>query len=91
MSVEEIQGYILILSPLAITIVAMSIFTLQDKRIKTYRLGEIAKDRNPTPKNKNMKTYKLSEIAKDKNPIPKKQKGVFDMQGTVKYTKGDNT
>ena len=70
MSVEEIQGYILILSPLAITIVAMSIFTLQDKRIKTYRLGE---------------------IAKDKNPIPKKQKGVFDMQGTVKYTKGDNT
>jgi len=68
MSVEEIQGYILILSPLAITIVAMSIFTLQDKRIKTYRLGEIAKDRTPkcTP-------------------------GKFDMQGTVKYTKGDNT
>jgi len=91
MGVEEIQGYILILSPLAITIVAMSIFTLQDKRIKTYRLGEIAKDRNPTLKNKNMKTYKLSEIARDKNPIPKKQKGVFDMQGTVKYTKGDNT
>ena len=91
MSVEEIQGYILILSPLAMSIVAMSIFTLQDKNVKTYRLGEIAKDRNPKPKNKNMKTYRLSEIAKDKNPIPKKQKGVFDMQGTVKYTKGDNT
>ena len=70
MSVEEIQGYLLILSPLAMSIVAMSIFTLQDKNIKTYRLGEIAKDRNSTPK---------------------KQKGVFDMQGTVKYTKGDNT
>ena len=70
MSVEEIQGYLLILSPLAMSIVAMSIFTLQDKNVKTYRLGEIAKDRNPTPK---------------------KQKGVFDMQGTVKYTKGDNT
>ena len=70
MDVNEIQGYILILSPLAITIVAMSIFTLQDKNVKTYRLGEIAKDRNPQPK---------------------KQKGVFDMQGTVKYTTGDNT
>lgn len=70
MSVEEIQGYILILSPLAMSIVAMSIFTLQDKNVKTYRLGEIAKDRNAPPK---------------------KQKGVFDMQGTVKYTKGDNT
>lgn len=70
MSVEEIQGYLLILSPLAMSIVAMSIFTLQDKNVKTYRLGEIAKDRNPAPK---------------------KQKGVFDMQGTVKYTKGDNT
>ena len=40
MDVNEIQGYILILSPLAITIVAMSIFTLQDKNVKTYRLGE---------------------------------------------------
>ena len=50
MSVEEIQGYLLILSPLAMSIVAMSIFTLQDKNIKTYRLGEIAKDRNPPPK-----------------------------------------
>ena len=70
MDVNEIQGYRLILSPLAITIIAMSIFTLQDKNVKTYRLGEIAKDRNPPPK---------------------KQKGVFDMQGTVKYTKGDNT
>lgn len=70
MSVEEIQGYLLILSPLAMSIVAMSIFTLQDKNIKTYRLGEIAKDRNPTPK---------------------KQKGVFDLQSTVKYTEGDNT
>ena len=64
--VEEIQGYLLILSPLAMSIVVMSIFTLQtDKNVKTYRLGEIAKDRNPTPK---------------------KQKGVFDIQSTVKYT-----
>ena len=54
-------------------------------------ITEIAKDRIPTPRNKNIKTYRLSEIAKDKNPITKKQKGVFDMQGTVKYTKGDNT
>ena len=43
------------------------------------------------PKFKNIKTYRLGEIAKDRNPTPKKQKGVFDMQGTVKYTKGDNT
>ena len=50
MDINEIQGYITILSPLAITIVAMSIFTLQDKKIKTYRLGEIAKDRNAPPK-----------------------------------------
>ena len=68
MDINEIQGYITILSPLAITIVAMSIFTLQDKKIKTYRLGEIAKDRTP-----------------------KSTPGKFDMQGTVKYTKGDNT
>jgi len=47
MSIEEIQGYLTILSPLAMSIVAMSIFTLQDKNIKTYRLGEIAKDRSP--------------------------------------------
>ena len=68
MTPEEIQGYLLILSPLAISIVAMSIFTLQDKSIKPYTLGEIAKDRSPkiTP-------------------------GKFDMQGTVQYTKGDNT
>jgi len=45
MSVEEFQGYIVILAPLVMAIVAMSIFTLQDKRIKTYRLGEIVKDR----------------------------------------------
>ena len=53
MTPEEIQGYLLILSPLAISIVAMSIFTLQDKSIKTYTLGEIAKDRSPkiTPGN----------------------------------------
>ena len=50
MDINEIQGYITILSPLAITIVAMSIFTLQDKKIKTYTLGEIAKDRNAPPK-----------------------------------------
>ena len=47
MDVQEIQGYLTILSPLAMSIVAMSIFTLQDKNIKTYRLGEIAKDRSP--------------------------------------------
>lgn len=68
MDVNEIQGYITILSPLAMSIVAMSIFTLQDKNVKTYRLGEIAKDRTP-----------------------KTTPGKFDMQGTVKYTKGDNT
>ena len=50
MTPEEIQGYLLILSPLAISIVAMSIFTLQDKSIKTYTLGEIAKDRSAPPK-----------------------------------------
>ena len=50
MTPEELQGYLLILSPLAISIVAMSIFTLQDNKIKTYRLGEIAKDRNAPPK-----------------------------------------
>ena len=47
MDVNEIQGYLTILSPLAMSIVAMSIFTLQDKNVKTYRLGEIAKDRTP--------------------------------------------
>ena len=31
MTPEEIQGYLMILSPLAMSIVAMSIFTLQDK------------------------------------------------------------
>ena len=30
-------------------------------------------------------------IAKDRNPTPKKQKRVFDLQSTVKYTEGDNT
>jgi len=44
MGVEEVQGYILIFAPLAMAIVACSIFTLQDKNIKTYRLGEIVKD-----------------------------------------------
>ena len=68
MTPEEIQGYLVILSPLAISIVAMSIFTLQDKKIKTYTHSEIAKDRTP-----------------------KTSPGKFDMQGTVKYTKGDNT
>ena len=47
MSVEEIQGYIVILAPLAMAIVAMSIFTLQDKRIKTYTLFDIRKDKAP--------------------------------------------
>ena len=47
MSVEEIQGYIVILAPLAMAIVAMSIFTLQDKRIKTYTLFDITKDQAP--------------------------------------------
>ena len=50
MGVEEMQGYILILAPLAMAIVACSIFTLQDKRIKTYRLGEIVKNKNAPPK-----------------------------------------
>ena len=42
MTPEEIQGYLMILSPLAMSIVAMSIFTLQDKNVKTYRLGELS-------------------------------------------------
>jgi len=68
MTPEEIQGYLVIFTPLVMTIVAMSIFTLQDKKIKTYKLGDIVKDQSPkiTP-------------------------GKFDMQGTVQYTKGDNT
>ena len=68
MTPEEIQGYLVIFTPLIMTIVAMSIFTLQDKKIKTYKLGDIVKDQSPkiTP-------------------------GKFDMQGTVQYTKGDNT
>ena len=44
MGLQEVQGYILIFAPLAMAIVACSIFTLQDKNIKTYRLGEIVKD-----------------------------------------------
>lgn len=50
------------------TLVLCTILSLQDKRIKRYKLSEITKDR-----------------------IPKSRKGVWDMQGTVKYTKGDNT
>lgn len=46
MTPEELQGYIVILAPLAMAIVAMSIFTLQDKKIKTYTLFDITKDRN---------------------------------------------
>tara|TARA_B100001287_G_scaffold66031_1_gene53894 strand:+ start:2697 stop:2903 length:207 start_codon:yes stop_codon:yes gene_type:complete len=68
MTPEEIQGYLVIFTPLIMTIVAMSIFTLQDKKIKTYRLGDIVKDQ-----------------------APKITPGKFDMQGTVQYTKGDNT
>ena len=68
MDINEIQGYLTILTPLAMSIVAMSIFTLQDKKIKTYRLGDIVKDQ-----------------------APKITPGKFDMQGTVQYTKGDNT
>ena len=33
MDINEIQGYLTILSPLAMSIVAMSIFTLQDKNV----------------------------------------------------------
>ncbi len=47
MDINEIQGYLTILTPLAMSIVAMSIFTLQDKKIKTYRLGDIVKDQAP--------------------------------------------
>lgn len=48
------------------TLVLCTILSLQDKRIKRYKLSEITKDRK-----------KLSKV--------------WDMQGTVKYTKGDNT
>ncbi len=68
MTPEEIQGYLVIFTPLVMTIVAMSIFTLQDKKIKTYKLSDITKDQ-----------------------APKITPGKFDMQGTVQYTKGDNT
>ena len=47
MDIHEIQAYIVILSPLAMAIVAMSIFTLQDKRIKTYTFFDITKDQAP--------------------------------------------
>lgn len=39
---------------------------------------------------KRIKTYKLSELVKDRS-APKMEAGKFDMQGTVQYTKGDNT
>ena len=65
MDVNEIQGYLTILSPLAMSIVAMSIFTLQDKNIKTYRLGEIAKDRTPkTTPGKFTTTFYCSSYAR---------------------------
>tara|TARA_B100001057_G_C22793464_1_gene928596 strand:+ start:795 stop:941 length:147 start_codon:yes stop_codon:yes gene_type:complete len=44
MTPEELQGYLMILAPLAMSIVAMSIFTLQDKKIKQYRLSDIMKN-----------------------------------------------
>ena len=38
---------------------------------------------------KRIKTYKLSELTKDR--AIKIEPGKFDKQGTVEYTKGDNT
>ena len=52
MSVEEIQGYLLILSPLAMLFCTNSIFTLQDKNVKTYRIGEIERIETQHLKNK---------------------------------------
>jgi len=61
-------GYLLMFCIMGFTLVLCTILSLQDKRIKRYKLSEITKDRK-------------------KLEIPK----VWDMQGTVKYTKGDNT
>ena len=65
---EFYQGYLLGACIVSFVLILCTILSLQDKRIKTYRLGEIVKDRRP-----------------------KTTPGKFDMQGTVKYTKGDNT
>ena len=59
-------GYLLMFCIMSFTLVLCTILSLQDKRIKRYKLSEITKDR-------------------------KKISKVWDMQGTVKYTKGDNT
>ncbi len=54
---------------MSFSLILCTILFQQDKRIKTYRLSELVKDRSS----------------------PKMEAGKFDKQGTVEYTKGDNT
>ncbi len=61
-------GYLLMFCIMSFTLILCTILFQQDKRIKTYRLSELTKDR-----------------------APKIEPGKFDKQGTVEYTKGDNT
>ena len=66
LGIEGYLGYLLMGCIVSFVLIVCSILSLQDKRIKTYKLSELMKDKN-------------------------KQSGVFDIQGTVKYTEGDNT
>tara|TARA_B100001057_G_scaffold146471_1_gene146447 strand:+ start:89 stop:304 length:216 start_codon:yes stop_codon:yes gene_type:complete len=68
LGIEGYLGYLLMMCIVSFVLILCTILSLQDKRIKRYKLSEITKDR-----------------------IPKPKKGVWDMQSTVKYTKGDNT
>ena len=70
-SMEELSytGYLLMFCIMSFSLILCTILFQQDKRIKTYRLSELVKDRS----------------------APKMEAGKFDMQGTVQYTKGDNT
>ena len=63
---EFYQGYLLGACIVSFVLILCTILSLQDKRIKTYTLAELTKDR-------------------------KKPAKVFDHQGMVKYTEGDNT
>jgi len=66
LGIEGYLGYLLMMCIVSFVLILCTILSLQDKRIKKYKLSEITKDRK-----------KLSKV--------------WDMQGTVKYTKGDNT
>tara|TARA_A100001388_G_scaffold276136_1_gene263099 strand:+ start:611 stop:820 length:210 start_codon:yes stop_codon:yes gene_type:complete len=68
---EELSytGYLLMFCIMSFSLILCTILFQQDKRIKTYRLSELVKDRSS----------------------PKMEAGKFDKQGTVEYTKGDNT